>query len=1257
MVRGASGDVSVSPSRLIFTTSDWDDAQTVEVKAGQDDDADPDPVVTLTHVATGGGYSGVTSGTVSVTITEDDRKGVRVTPTALTVTEGGAGDKYTVVLTTEPSGTVTITLGGLADARTQSLVVNPTSLTFNRGNWKIPQPVTVTAAEDDDATGGTVALTHEVNGGGYDDVTPSNVSVTVNDNDTAEVVVSTTSLEMAQGTRRTYTVALGSKPPPAGVSVEISDPGSGVTVSPDPLPFTEDNWSTPRTVTVHAADDASFTTGTLVHTATDYVTANIPLTVKSRTTPGVAINPTSLNITEGGSESYTVVLTSRPSTTVYVNVAGAADDVQVSRTRVSFSTGNWNQEQTVTVSLAEDDDAVQDAALTLTHTLAGATEYADADPAVAISPVSVTLTENDKRGVTASPTALTVAAGSSGTYSVHLTSEPLDAVTVTVNSPSDSVTVTGSPLVFMPADWDTAQSVTVSVAADAGKDTEQSFTLTHSVTGGDYLGLEGPTVALTIPVEGAPSAPRGLTAAAGDQSVTLTWGAPANDGGSAIVRYEVRYQEVGGGYSAWATVSGGATATSTAVGNLENGKSYEFQVRAVNTVAAGQAATASATLAESAPGAPANLTAAAGDEQVALSWDAPADGGSQILRYEYRYGEVGEAVGDEWTTVSGGGSARSATVTGLTNGTEYGFQVRAVNSVGEGTAAEASATPGRAPSAPTGITARVESETITVMWGMPVDTGGSDLSGYQVRYRMNGGNWSNWMNVEGGASATSYTMTGLTNGTGHEIQVAAVNAIGRGAAASVEATPMEGVDFAHFANGTAGGVTITSDIVLVNVETSAVTPAIYFYNQMGEMIDADSVVDVSGDLAVAGDGALTVPMGIAGRGEITISTNGEGALVVGSVRVFGTGRLGGVLRFDIPAVGVAGVGASEPVSDAIFPARRMVGGINTGAAIRNLSAEAMTVTCMLMQGGDVMDTVMVELEGDGHDARFIDEMFPGANTADFVGSVRCTAADGGMFVGVALEMDAANGIFTTLPVVPLGTGADSGESMLNFAHFATGEFGGTATSSDLVFVNVASSAVSPAIHFFDQMGNMIDASMVVDATMDGVEVADGVLMVMDEIPVMGEMTISTSAMGDGTVGSVRVVSDGPIGGVLRFNIPTIGVAGVGASEAVNAAIFPARRMANGINTGAAIRNLMDEMTSVTCRLMMGGQRMGERVIDLAGNGQNSQFINEIFANANTDDFNGSVHCTAPAGSMFTGVALEMDFNNRIFTTLPVVPVQ
>ena len=532
---------------------------------------------------------------------------------------------------------------------------------------------------------------------------------------------------------------------------------------------------------------------------------------------------------------------------------------------------------------------------------------------------------------------------------------------------------------------------------------------------------------------------------------------------------------------------------------------------------------------------------------------------------------------------------------------------------------------------------------------------------------MSGGQWGSWMAAEGGASATSHTIMGLTNGVGYDIQVRAVNGIGEGAAATAEATPMEGIDFAHFANGVFQGETITSDIVLVNVETSTVTPAIYFYNQKGEMIDADSVVDVMGDLAVAGDGALTVPMGVPGRGEITISTNGEGPLVIGSVRVFASGRMGGVLRFDIPSIGVAGVGSSEPVSDAIFPARRMAGGINTGAAIRNLSAEPMTVTCHLMQGGEVLDTEPFLLAGDGHSSQHIDEMFPGVNTTDFVGSVRCTAPDGGMFTGVALELDSGvvsgRPIFTTLPVVPVDAGAaDDGMSMLNFAHFANGELGGVPTSSDLVFVNVANTAVGPAIYFYDRNGDMIDADSVVDVMMDGVEVAgDGALIVMDEIPPMGEMTISTSGMGEGVIGSVRVVSDGPIGGVLRFDIPTAGVAGVGASEAVNAAIFPARYMATGINTGAAIRNLESEEMMVTCKLMQDGQMVDEKEIALAGNGQDSRFITEVFAEAfmapSMSDFEGSVHCAAPEGAMFTGVALEMDFNNRIFTTLPVVPVQ
>ena len=82
-----------------------------------------------------------------------------------------------------------------------------------------------------------------------------------------------------------------------------------------------------------------------------------------------------------------------------------------------------------------------------------------------------------------------------------------------------------------------------------------------------------------------------------------------------------------------------------------------------------------------------DLSASPGNGQVTLSWDAADDNGSSIQRYEYR------RKGGSWSPVSGGASARSQAVTGLTNGTEYTFEVRAVNGVGAGMAASVSATP------------------------------------------------------------------------------------------------------------------------------------------------------------------------------------------------------------------------------------------------------------------------------------------------------------------------------------------------------------------------------------------------------------------------------------------------------------------------------------------------------------------------------------------------------------------------------------
>ena len=108
------------------------------------------------------------------------------------------------------------------------------------------------------------------------------------------------------------------------------------------------------------------------------------------------------------------------------------------------------------------------------------------------------------------------------------------------------------------------------------------------------------------------------------------------------------------------------------------------------------------------------------------------------------------------------------------------------------------------------------------------------------------------------------------------------------------------------------------------------------------------------------------------------------------------------------------------------------------------------------------------------------------------------------------------------------------------------------------------------------------------------------------------------------------------------------------------ALFPVRQE-GGLDTAAAIRNLSESDLVVTCRLMKDGAVLEETEIPLAANGQESQYIEEMFTftGADVSDFVGSVRCTVPAEGegMFTGVAVEIDVGNRILTTLPVVPVQ
>ena len=187
-----------------------------------------------------------------------------------------------------------------------------------------------------------------------------------------------------------------------------------------------------------------------------------------------------------------------------------------------------------------------------------------------------------------------------------------------------------------------------------------------------------------------PAAPTNLAATAGNAQVALTWTASSGATSYTVLRATVS----GGPYTSVAT---GVTTTSFTNTGLSNGTTYFFVVRAVNgagTSGNSNQASATPTAGTMVPPAPTNLTATAGNAQVALAWTASSGATSYtVLR--------ATVSGGPYTSVATGLTTTSFTNTGLSNGTTYFFVVRAVNSAGtSGNSNQASATPSAGGSTP-----------------------------------------------------------------------------------------------------------------------------------------------------------------------------------------------------------------------------------------------------------------------------------------------------------------------------------------------------------------------------------------------------------------------------------------------------------------------------------------------------------------------------------------------------------------------------
>ena len=279
-----------------------------------------------------------------------------------------------------------------------------------------------------------------------------------------------------------------------------------------------------------------------------------------------------------------------------------------------------------------------------------------------------------------------------------------------------------------------------------------------------------------------PDVPTAVAGVTGNTQVVVSWTAPADNGGSAIIQYQVSYAPQGtDSYGTWstATATQSSSATFTVTG-LTNGTSYKFKVAATNAAGDGSYSTSSsAVTAYTTPGAPTSVAGTAGEGEVALSWSAPAsNGGNSITDYIIQYSSNN---GVSWTTFSDGTStSTSETVTGLTNGTSYIFRIAAVNAAGTGanSTSSAAAVPRTVPDAPFSATATAANEQVTLSWSAPAFNGGTAITDYFIEYSDDGSTWA--LFSDGTSTLRATAVTGLTNGTPYYFRVYAINSVGMG---------------------------------------------------------------------------------------------------------------------------------------------------------------------------------------------------------------------------------------------------------------------------------------------------------------------------------------------------------------------------------------------------------------------------------------------------------------------------------------------
>ena len=321
---------------------------------------------------------------------------------------------------------------------------------------------------------------------------------------------------------------------------------------------------------------------------------------------------------------------------------------------------------------------------------------------------------------------------------------------VTRHKITDAVDEMGVPVEY--PDWESTGTTNL-FAGIAELDNDTDYTVQVAAQTSAGIGNASEEVTAMTDQLSIPGQPETLSATISGNRVSLRWNRPFETGDTSIVRYEYRLNGV-----SWIDAGSNTTETVT----LTTTGTHSFEVRAVNSDGPGPAAGPVEIGYFVIPSAPLSLTADIYNGEVSLRWNQPINnGGTEIIRYEYRIGSGG------WVSV---GLNLFASVS-LTSAGTRSFTVRAVNAVGNGPASNSVSVVLSVPSAPINISAEIYSGEVSLYWDEPINDGNSNIIGYE--YRIGSGGWISVGNT------TSAFIT-LTSAGTYSFRVRAINGVGNG---------------------------------------------------------------------------------------------------------------------------------------------------------------------------------------------------------------------------------------------------------------------------------------------------------------------------------------------------------------------------------------------------------------------------------------------------------------------------------------------